>query len=821
VIWLLAGIAGLAALARTGQLYAGLRSELELLLPQSAPSVKAIQELRRRMPGIRYLGVVVDTGDASNLPAAERFIDDLSARIARYPRSLVTTVRKDIGEEQRFLERFGPLYADLADLKEIRRRIEARRDFEAEKAIGADLDDDRKAPPLAFDDIERRYQDRQAVAQRFPRGRFSSAEHRATLLLVENAGYSTSHTRAKDLLARIRRDARDLGFPDRYAKGMRLAFTGDLAIQVEEMSALVADLTLSSLVIVGLVVLTLLLYFRWWRAVPAIFVPLLLSTGVSFTLASLPPFGVNELNSNTAFLGSIIVGNGINFGIILTARYVEERRRGVDVATALGWAVHATRIGTITAAAAAGIAYGSLTVTQFRGFWQFGVIGGLGMAVCWGLTFLLVPPLLAWLDRKPAAAPRPLGARAAWITGGVASLVQRRPGTVLIAGMALTALALAGSRTFGRDRLESDLSKLRRKDTWTTGEGHWGRKMDAVLGRYLAPIVVLTDSPAEMRKLGTAYAEAAKQKPLSELIATVTTVDSLMPTDQEAKLVEVRAIREVLKKPRVREAIPRDKAPLVEKLLGQGDAVAVRVADLPTALVVALRERDGALDRAVLLYPRLLKDRWKAERLIQNATALREIAAKHGGERPARVAGGTLLSADIMSSLLADGPLAAGVATGGVLLLLLVAFRFTRNTLLVFLSLGIGVIWLVALTIQLDLKLNFANFIAFPITLGIGVDYAVNVMSRYRHDGGHDVLGAIRSTGGAVGMCSLTTIIGYSSLLMAQNQALFSFGILAVLGEITCLVSAVILLPAALLLLDRRGRRGPAPDTGVLQSPAP
>jgi len=66
------------------------------------------------------------------------------------------------------------------------------------------------------------------------------------------------------------------------------------------------------------------------------------------------------------------------------------------------------------------------------------------------------------------------------------------------------------------------------------------------------------------------------------------------------------------------------------------------------------------------------------------------------------------------------------------------------------------------------------------------------------------VSGAIRGTGGAVALCSVTTVIGYSSLLVAQNLGLFYFGFLAVLGELTCLSVAVILLPAALLLWSRR-----------------
>ena len=54
----------------------------------------------------------------------------------------------------------------------------------------------------------------------------------------------------------------------------------------------------------------------------------------------------------------------------------------------------------------------------------------------------------------------------------------------------------------------------------------------------------------------------------------------------------------------------------------------------------------------------------------------------------------------------------------------------------------------------------------------------------------------IRHTGGAVGLCNLTTITGYGSLLLAQNGAFVSFGLLAVLGEISCILAAQVSVPA-------------------------
>ena len=121
-------------------------------------------------------------------------------------------------------------------------------------------------------------------------------------------------------------------------------------------------------------------------------------------------------------------------------------------------------------------------------------------------------------------------------------------------------------------------------------------------------------------------------------------------------------------------------------------------------------------------------------------------------------------------------------------------------------SLLTGVIWLAAGVMALDVKINFANFVAFPITFGIGVDYAVNMMARYQQ--GSHLKGDISSTAGAVLLASATTIIGYGSLLFARNRGLFSFGEVAVMGEVCCLVSAIVALPALIAFRGRVARSG-------------
>lgn len=91
-----------------------------------------------------------------------------------------------------------------------------------------------------------------------------------------------------------------------------------------------------------------------------------------------------------------------------------------------------------------------------------------------------------------------------------------------------------------------------------------------------------------------------------------------------------------------------------------------------------------------------------------------------------------------------------------------------------------------------------------PITFGVGVEYAVNIVSRIR-DGASASTG-IAATGGAVTLCSWTTIVGYGSLLAARSQALRGFGAMAILGEFASLIAAIVALPALLSLLSQRRR---------------
>ncbi|MDP9000689.1 MAG: MMPL family transporter [Myxococcota bacterium] len=806
LLWLCAALLAVPATLRTVSLYRHLRSDLEELLPRGAPSVRALDEMRERLPGLQYLGVVVDVGRPENLAAGERFLDDLAERIRSYPSTMVREVRTGDDVEKQFVEHHAPLYVDLVDLKEILRRIQARRDYEVERESGYLLDDSEPPPSLDVLDIERKYDQKlsREKARKSDHGRFSDGSKHLTLLFVEASEFTTGADQARALLDRVKDDVRSLGGLDKYAVGMRLGYSSDIAISVEELQALEADLSLSSILVGVAEIVVIVLYFRWWRSILVLFPPLLLATVYAFGIAACPPGNVTELNSNTAFLGSIIVGNGINVGIILLARYREARKRGAGVEEALAVGVWGARLGTLAAALAAAAAYASLIVTEFRGFRQFGFIGGAGMVASWVTAFVLVPPLIKWMDRDETILHSTHDARPG-LMGRLAKLVAARPIPIVAVAFAMTiASAVAVCRFDASKQVEYDFSKLRRVDTWQSGDGYWGRKVDALLGRYLTPTVVLSDSAEDARAAESAIRDSVDRGLLQPMVASVRTAGDVMPADQEEKLDVVRQIQVSLT-PKIRSLIDDEKVKQLDDLLGPADLRPLRVEDLPHSFTTGLRDRDGTLGRTVLVYPRPLETLWHAKEIHTFVHELRHAGTLGlaSGDRPGRVAGSIPLSDDILASIARDAPLASLVSFAAVVVIVLIVLRGRRESSYVIGSLVVGILWLAGATMLFDIKLNFCNFVAFPITLGIGVDYSVNVVVRYMQDGEHDVTGAVRSTGAAVGLCSLTTMIGYSSLLLARNRALYLFGLTAVIGEIACLTAAVVALPALLVAIGR------------------
>jgi len=255
------------------------------------------------------------------------------------------------------------------------------------------------------------------------------------------------------------------------------------------------------------------------------------------------------------------------------------------------------------------------------------------------------------------------------------------------------------------------------------------------------------------------------------------------------------------------DALPDADRDRLARFMAAADHGEIGPGSLPPLLSQALRERDGTWGRTVVVEQAVDGATWDGRVTVDSVRALETIA--RAVSPPAQVAGGFVVSASVLDAVEREAPRTTLLVLAAVMVVVALAFRDLPSAALVLGSLATGVAWMTAVAAASGQRLNVLNFVAFPITFGVGVEYAMNVLARLRSPRGAvaqdaSLAVAVQRTGGAVALCSLTTIIGYGSLLLAENQALFSFGLLAVLGEITCLAAAVVVLPAA--LAARRSR---------------
>jgi predicted RND superfamily exporter protein len=776
------------------RLYSDLRSQVEELLPADAPSVVAAKRWGPKLHNVTHLSVVLQGQDPK---ALQRFAEALALRLKALPANEVEAVEYRTDADAAFVKRFGLLYVDTADLRTVRDRIKSRVDWEKRHANPLLVDllgEEDKAPSLDFSDLEKKYAAGQSALSHFRDGYYQTPDGTLLALLVRPPELATGYSFNKKLLDRVREEVKALD-PHSFDPTLVVGYSGEVSSLVGEQESLMEDLVSSTIVVLVFVLLALWFFFRHWPAIGAIFASLMVGCAVTFGVSY---FVVGHLNANTAFLGSIVVGNGINVAIIIVARYVEERRAGTLVDEAIRVAWRSTLAATFVAAFAAGLSYLSLAVTHFRGFNQFGIIGAVGMAACWLSAVLLLPPLLSAVEAwKPLdVSVRPRAALSTWLS----QLVVRRRAFLQAVSLVLLALSGVAVLRYKGELIEYDITKLRSRKSIKSGAVYWGHQLDQIFKIYLTPLVIMGDTPEDLDKVVATLEKRRAALGANDPLREVRTLKIAIPSNQEEKIPLLRELRAELTDARLEQLSPeqRQKA---EQFRPPEDIRPMTLQDLPNSARLALTERDGTVGRVALAFPRRVGS-LDSKSLEEIKDLVRGSIQESGAH--AQAVSQSLLFADIATAIIQDGPLATGIALAVVALLVILVFRRVEPTFMVLSGLLLGVVWLIGLAAAAHVRVNFLNFVVLPITFGIGVDYAVNIVQRYRIEGPGSLPRVLRETGSAVALCSCTTIIGYASLLVADNRALAGFGLLASLGELTCISAALFALPAWMLYWENR-----------------
>lgn len=802
-----------------------LRTGFESLLPENKASVRELKRVGARTAGVSTFIVVTDIekrADGSHKKVLQRFGEAFLPKLRELGPDWVGTAENGVQAEKEFLRKRQALFLPYDKVKEIHDKVEDRYDYEVNGSITGD-----EPEKITRASIEKELTSgtpndpSKNTGPPYPDGYYMNAEGTRLVTLIRTPVATGDLGLTDELIRKVQGVIAAIN-PPSHDRSIKVAFTGDVVVGAEQYGVVKNDLATVGAAGILMILFVDWLFFLRVRAVVAM--GLAIGVGVLWCFA-LTRLVIGHLNTASGFLVSIVFGNGINYGILLRARFNEARREGMNLHDAVFAAYRDTWRPTLTVAAAAGVGYISLATTNFRGFRDFGVIGGYGMLLCWLANYMFMVPILVVFERWWPTFVHRDGVqgekKTTWrrlqdfIEHGIpfgapfARFARIAPRAVAVLGIASALGAIVVSyRYVKKDPLEYELWKLENDEGAPSAASKLGEQVSELTGRTGQDgMAIMTDRVDQVQPL---VAELRRRwelaPPDKKPFSRVVSIFDLIPERQDEKVKLLLATRKRID--RIHELGKFTDADWkeLEKFLPPADLAPFGVADLPERVARPFTEKDGTRGRVVFIAPTEGASVRDVRYLRRWADAYREVRLPNG--ELITGSGRAVIFADMIEGVIEESPKAMILSFLGTALVVVIAFwkgrQGGRASMLVIGALIIGIVWMGASFALLGMKINFLNFIAVPITFGIGVDYAINVVNRWRLDGPGSVLHTVRETGGAVVLCSLTTTLGYLALLRSINAAVRSFGLAAVLGEITCILAALVILPAVLILIDRR-----------------
>lgn len=787
----------------------GFRADFAELLPENKESVVELRRASQRLAGVATLTITAEIAGGKSPESLQKFVDEVVPRLHELGPEWVGAVDSGVHDTQKFFSEHALLYANIDDLRKAHEEILDRYDYEVAKASGNLIDDDDPPGELTAESIRERLGAKgieSKATESYPDGYYQSPEGDFIALLIRTPASGKAQT--EELKRRVAEVVASVE-PQKIHPEMEVRYTGDVITSAEEYDAIVNDLSTVGLWGITGILAVVFLYFLRVRTVLLMGATILVALAWTFGITR---YTLGYLNSSSGFLVSIIAGNGINSAIMFMARYIEARRdQGMAVPDAVKVAHRDSWIPTLASAATAMLAYGSLIITDFRGFKHFGIIGSYGMVIAWVATYLFMPAFLAASEQVWPAYRTVKNSNKGKLRTSYglifAKLALSKPRLVTVIGGLLGVASIALSvQYFSADPIEYDMTNVRNERRDRTTAGELSSRVDNVVGRIGQDgMAIMTDRVDQVEPLTEALMaryDAAPEdaKPFEQVVS----IFSILPKDQDEKLELIEEMHDRLLRARRRGFIQDADWAELEPYLPKGEVHPIGIDDLPEQVARAFTERDGTRGRIVYIAPKTGFSVWDAKYLMRWADSFRTTPLPSG--EVIKGSGRAVIFADMIEAISEDAPKAITLSAIGAVVIILIAYGFDKSAFGVFLPWVIGLASLIAFMQLYGMKLNFLNFIALPITTGIGAEYAHNLMQRYRAEEPDQLAHVVVETGGAVALCSLTTTIGYLALLLSINQGIVSFGLASAVGELTCLFAAVIFLPAVLAWRMQRKR---------------
>ncbi len=630
----------------------------------------------------------------------------------------------------------------------------------------------------------------------------------------------------------IRQAAADLDIASNYQARLRL--TGPVPIADEEFATVKEGAVVNGIGTVVIVLIILWFALKSGRIIGSVFVAL--TAGLAIT-AALGFALVGSLNLISVAFFVLFVGLGVDFSIQYCVRYRDERYHGEGLKDAL---VDAGRSlgGPLTLAAAATAAgFLAFLPTNYQGVSELGLIAGTGMIVAYIVTITLLPALLAIVN--PPGEKEPLGYA---FLAPVDRFVERYRVAVVggTLGIAILGAPLLYYLHFDFNPLNLRSSSVESISTYLE------LRKDPNTGA--SSINVLAPNAKE------AEAVAKKLGALPE-VARVMTLESFVPEDQEAKLGLIKQASEALRlyldakpgpAPSDAESVAAIKQTaealkgIAEENSGPGAVAAKRLAEQLDALASGPSTKRAEAEKAVIMpltyklaelrnllqaqpvtvanLPEELKRAWttsdgKSRVEVfpsgdpNDNDTLRIFAEKVLSVAPDAI-GGPISILKSGDTIIVAFIQAGALALISISILLWITLRRFGDVLLTVVPLLLAGVITMELCVLLDMPLNFANIIALPLLLGIGVAFKIYYIMAWRAG----QTGLLQSSlTRAVFFSSLTTATAFGSLWLSSHPGTSSMGKLLALSLVTTLCAAVLFQPA----LMGRPRNGNGAQTGA------
>jgi len=619
----------------------------------------------------------------------------------------------------------------------------------------------------------------------------------------------------------------------------RVRITGNVTLADEEFASVAQGAVAGMIGSLLLISLWLFLAVRSWRLIA----PILLTLGLGLMLTLLfASAAVGTLNLVSVGFGILFVGIAVDFAIQFCVRYREYRHEHADPAAAM--AETGRRVGgqILVAAAATSAGFLAFVPTDFRGVAELGLIAGAGMLIAFFCTMTFLPAAITVL--RPHGESAEVGFHWAAPLDDVGRR-WRRP-LLLVFGLigALGAILLP--------RLGFDADPLHTKNPNTEAMRTLYDLQDSPLTNPFTIDILSPDAQA-----AAALAERLRGLPL---VSEVLSINTFLPKDQQAKLAQIQDAAMILG-PSLMSREPARPATPSEIRSAAGAAlekITPALAKLPPdhvldAIAGDLRKLAAAPDPALLAVDRALT-RFLSTQLDQLRTVLGARPASLQDIPPilardwvlpdgrARVqvlpkpearstsglarfvdevtavapdAGGSAVTIEATSATIVGSFRAAAIsALVAITAILFVALRRPLDVSLVLAPLVLSSLMTVVVIVSLSLLLNYANIIALPLLLGVGVSFNIYFVMNWRA-GQKSVLGS--ATARAILFSALTTGTAFGSLALSRHPGTASMGTLLLISLGCTLVASLVFIPALLAAMPRHLGERPSP-AGALKS---